>query len=87
MTSSTGWPLLFCKEDYLPIFKSLSFRLHDYCGEWEGWFLKFVNHANWQNVVIPTGHSKYVQNRCVIELLGAWRFCVVALLFVKFPLV
>ena len=36
--------LLLVEEDYLQIFKCMSFWLHGYCGKWEGWAL--VNRFN-----------------------------------------
>ena len=32
--------LLFYKEVYLQIYKHVSFWLHGFCGEWEGWARK-----------------------------------------------
>ena len=48
-------------------------RLHNYCGEWEGWDpVNWFNHTSWVAIVTPTDRPKSVRNRCVIEV-----FCVV----------
>ena len=61
MTSWFGWLLVLClyKEDYLQIFKCMSFWLHGCCGQWEGWaFVKRFNHTSGVAVVTPTGLSR-----------------------------
>ena len=55
------WPLRFglmlvvClyKDDYLHIFKGLSFWFNGCCGEKEGLFRKPVNHTNWMTAIQP----------------------------------
>ena len=48
-------------------------RLHNCCGEWEGWDpVNWFNHTSWVAIVTPTDRPKSVRNRCVIEV-----FCVV----------
>ena len=45
-----GWPLVLSlhKEDYLQIFKCVSFWLHGFCSEWEGWVpVNRFNHISW----------------------------------------
>ena len=70
---SFTWLLVLdlCKEDYLQIFKWVSFWLHSFCGEWEGWDpANRFNHTSWVAIVTPTGRPKSVRNRCVIEVFG-----------------
>ena len=71
------WPLRFSwllvlglnKEDYLQFFKYVFFRLHGFCGYWEGWDpVSRFNHTSWVAIVSPTGRPKSVRNLCVIEL-------------------
>ena len=80
------WLLVCClyKEVYLQIFKCVSFWLHGFCGEWEGWPVNQVNHTSWAAVVTPTDRLKSVHNCCLIELFVAlfvlsrcpfWHFC------------
>ena len=46
-------------------------RLHNCCGEWEGWDpVKWFNHTSWVAVVTPTDRPKSVRNRRVIEVFG-----------------
>ena len=65
-------------------FLNVSFWLHGWCGEWEGWARKPVNHTSWVALVTPTDRPKSVRNRCVIELFCGivcvvtwpfWHFC------------
>ena len=43
------------KEDYLQIFKCVSFWLHGFCGEWEGWDpVNRFNHTSGVAIVTPT---------------------------------
>ena len=59
------------KEDYLQIFKYVSFWLHGFCGKWEGWDpVNRFNHTSWVAIVTPTDRPKSVHNRCVIEVFG-----------------
>ena len=51
------------KEVYLQIFKCVSFWLHGYCGQLDGWALKPVNHTSWMTVVTPSHRPKSVRNR------------------------
>ena len=62
----------------------VSFWLHGFCREWEGWARKLVNHTSWVAEVTLTYHPKLVCNCCVIELfcgvvcvviLPFWHFC------------
>ena len=49
-----GWLLVLSlhKEDYLQIFKCVSFLLHGCCGKWEGWALvNRFNHTNYVDIV------------------------------------
>ena len=51
-----GWlfvPGLYL-EDYLQMFKCVSFWLHSCCGEVDHWACKPVDHASWVTVVTPT---------------------------------
>ena len=67
------------KEDYLQIFRCVSFWLHGCCGSWEGWTL--VNRFNniiWVTVITPTDRPKSVRNRCVMEVMMAFLCCHVA---------
>ena len=60
-----------CKEDYLQMFKCVSFWLHGFCGYWEGWDpVHRFKHTSWVAVVAPTDRPKSVRNRCVIEVFG-----------------
>ena len=63
------WLLVCClyKEVYLQIFKRVSFWLHGYCGEWEGWPVNQVHNTSWVALVTPTDRPKSVRNRCLIE--------------------
>ena len=66
-----GWLLVlsFFKEDYLQIFKFVSFWLHGYCGKWEGWALvNRFNNTSWVTAVTPTDRPTSVRNRCVIKV-------------------
>ena len=70
-----GWLMVFSlyKEDYLQIFKCVSFWLHGCCGEWEGWALvNRFNHTSGVTAITPTDRPKSVRNRCVIEVLVAF---------------
>ena len=60
MCTTCLWPLHFGlllvlslhKEDYLQIFKCVSFWLHGFCSQWEGWVpVNQVNHTNRMDVV------------------------------------
>ena len=54
-------------------FKGVSFWLHSFYGEWEGWkFVNRFNHTDWVDVVTPTERPKSVRNRCVIYVLVAF---------------
>ena len=54
------------KEDYLQIFKCVSFWLHEL---WDGWDpLNRFNHTSLVAIVDPTDRPKSVLNRCVIEV-------------------
>ena len=56
-------------------------RLHNCCGEWEGWDpVNWFNHTSWVAIVTPADRPKSVRNRCVIEVFGGV-LCVVTLLF------
>ena len=81
-----GWHLVLSlhKEDYLLIFKCVSFWLHGFCGKWEDWVpINRFNYTNWMSVVTRTDRPKSVRNRCVIEVFGGvfvlsigfWIFC------------
>ena len=79
------------KEDYLQIFKCVSFWLHSFCGYWEGWDpVNRFNHTSWMAIVTPTDRPKTARNRCVIEVFGGvcvlshcfWVFSVVVWAFV-----
>ena len=67
-----GWLLVLslCKEDYLHIFKCVSFWLHGCCGYWEAWALvNRFNYTNCVDVVLPlqlTVLSRY-RNCRIIE--------------------
>ena len=46
-------------------------RLHNCCGEWEGWDpVNRFNHTSWMGTFTQTDRSKSVRNRCVIEVFG-----------------
>ena len=73
------WPLRFSwlfvlgfyKEDYLQIFKGVSFWLHGFCGQWEGWDpVNRFNHTSWVAIVTSTDRHKSARNRCVMEVFG-----------------
>ena len=68
-----GWLLVrsLYKDDYLQIFKYLSFRLHDFCDKWEVWALLNRNHTSCMTVVTPTDPPNSIRNRCVIEGFGS----------------
>ena len=54
----------------------LCLRLHNCCGEWEGWDpVNWFNHTGW---VTPTDRPKSVRNRYVIKVLVAFLCCHVA---------
>ena len=58
-------------EDYLQIFKCVSFWLQIFCGKWEGWDpLNQFNHTSWVAIVTQTERPKSVCNRCVIKVFG-----------------
>ena len=70
------------KEDYLHIFKCVSFWLHGCCGWWNGSALvNRFNHTSGVDDATPTDRPKSVGNRCVIEVFDGVFFFVVALLF------
>ena len=47
-------------------------RLHNCCGEWEGWDpVNRFNNTSWVAVVTPTDRPKSVRNRCVIKVFGS----------------
>ena len=51
------------KEDYLQIFKCVSFWLYSFCGSWEGWDpVNRFTHTSWLAVVTPTDRPKSVRN-------------------------
>ena len=57
------------KEDYLHIFKCVSFLLHGFCGLWEGWDpVNRFNHNNLVAIVTPIDRPESVRNCCVIEV-------------------
>ena len=67
-----GWLLVLSlyKEDYLQIFKCVSFWYHGRCVSWEGWDpVNRFNHTSWMAIVTRT-----VCNRSF-----CWRFCAVTL--------
>ena len=46
-------------------------RLHNCCGESEGWDpVNRFNQTSWAAVIAPTDRPKSVHNRCVIEVFG-----------------
>ena len=54
-------------------------RLHNCCGEWEGWDpVNRFNHTCWLAVVTPTDRPESVRNRCVIEIFVGVLCCHVA---------
>ena len=63
------------KEFYFQIFKCVSFWLHCFCCEWEGWARKPLKHTRWVAVVTPTDRPKSVHNRCVIEYFVVFLCC------------
>ena len=66
-----GWVFVLYEEDYLQMFKCMSFWLHSCCGKWEGWALvNRFNHTSGVTAVTPIGRPKSVRNRCVIEVFG-----------------
>ena len=74
------WVLNLHKEDYLQIFKCVSFSFHDFCSQWEGWVpVNRFNHTSWMTFVTPTDRPKSVHNRCVVEVFGGV-VCIVTLL-------
>ena len=69
------------KEDYLQIFKFVSFCLHGFCNKWESWDpVNRLNHTSLVAIVTPSDRPKSVRNRCVIKVFGGV-FYVVKLLF------
>ena len=49
----------------------MSFSLHGFCGQWEGWDpVNQFNHTSWVAIVTPTDRPKSVRNCCVIEVFG-----------------
>ena len=73
MASRFSWLLVLglYKEDYLQIFKCVSFCLHSICSKWDGWDpVKRFNHTSW------------VRNRCVIENFDG--VCVLSRCFLGF---
>ena len=75
MTSPLWFAPSLCKEDYLHIFKCVSFWVHGFCGKSEGCVtVNRLNHTSWIPVVTPTDRPNSVRNHCVIEVLR-WRFC------------
>ena len=76
-----GWLLVLSlyKEDYLQIFKCVSFWLHGYCGKWEGWaIVNRFNHTSLVTTVTQADRPKSVRNSCVIKVLVAFLCCHVA---------
>ena len=68
------------KEDYLQIFKCVSFWLHSCCGKWAGWDpVNRFNHTSWVAIITPTDRPVGLQSLC--NRIFWLRFCVVALLF------
>ena len=70
----TVGPQSIYKEDHLQFIKCVSFWLHGFCGQWEGWVP--VNTTSWTAVVTPTYRAKLVCNRgCVFVLSFVFLFC------------
>ena len=69
------WFVVFIMRFILKHFKCLFFWLHGYCGEWEGWARKAINHTSLVAVVTPSDRPKSVRNRCVIERFGGVFLC------------
>ena len=72
------------KAIYLQMFQCVSFWLHGFCGQWEGWVpVNQFNHTSWMTVFTPTDRCKSVRNAWVIEAFGGifvlsigfWIFC------------
>ena len=58
-------------------------RLHNCCGEWEGWDpVNWFNHTSWVAVVTTTDCPKSVRNRCANEVFGG--VCVLSRCFLAF---
>ena len=58
-------------------------RLHNCCGEWEGWDpVNWFNHTSWVAIVTQTGRPKSARNCCVIEVFGG--VCVLSRCFLDF---
>ena len=50
----------------------MSFSLHRFCGEWEGWIpVSRFNHTSSMVVVTTTDRPKSARNRCEIEGFGS----------------
>ena len=76
-----GWLLVLGlhKENYLQIFKCVSFWLHGCCGLWEGWALvNRLYYTSGMTAVTPTDSPNSVLNRYVMKVLGAFLCCHVA---------
>ena len=75
-----GWLLVLglYKDDYLDMFKYVSFLLHSFC-DYLGRLRNQFNNTSWVTVVTPTDRPKSSRNRYVIKVLVA--FSVVRLLF------
>ena len=51
-------------------------RLHNCCGEWEGWDpVNLFNRSSWVAIVTPTDRPKSLCNRCEIEVFGGVFLC------------
>ena len=77
-----GWLLVLglYKEEYLQVFKCVSFKLHSFCSLWEYWDpVNRFNQTSLVAVATPADRPMSVCNRWEIELWVA--FCVVTLLF------
>ena len=61
-------------------------RLHNLCGELEGWdSVNGFHHTSWVAIVTVTDSPKSVRNRCVIKVLVA--FFVLSRCFLDFSVV
>ena len=73
--------LILYEENYLQLFKCVSFWLQSCCGKLEGWALvNRFNHTSGVTAVTPIDRPKSVCNRCVIEVFGGV-FYVVTMLY------
>ena len=75
---SLDWLLVFglYKEDYLQIFKCVSFWLHSFRGKLDGLDpINRFNHTSWVDVVTSADHPKSVRNRSVIKVLVTFLYC------------